>query len=191
MIREKGMTLVEIIITMGISVVVGGLLTVIMVNSAGLYYKQSSKMTEGLNINDTLSKVRATIKESSSVATSFTSGATIYTSGPTQLVLKVPSLDASNNIIFQTFDYHIFFLDSGKLRFKIYPDSLSSRKSADQIFSTLVDTLSFKYLDNLAPPNEVTPSIAKKVLIFLSLKQKSGANFEKISATSEGYLRND
>ena len=188
---KKGLTLVELLITMGISIIIGGLLTVIILNSAGLYYKESSKLTEGLNINDTLTKVRETIKESSSIATSYTQGSTTYTSGTTQLVLKVPSLDSSNNIISNTFDYFVFFLDTNKLRFKTFPDALSARKSQDQIFTTLLDSLSFKYLDNLNPPNEVTPNSAKKVLITIALKQKSGAKIETIIATSEAYLRND
>ena len=183
----KGLTLIEVLISMGIAVVVGVLLLAIIVNSAGIFTKQSSKLSQGLNTNDALSKVRETIREANSVASSFT----IYTSGATQLLLKVPSIDSSNNIIADTFDYFIFFLDQKKLRLKTFPDTLSSRKPQDQIFSNNVDSLNFKYFDSAAPPSEVAPTSARKIRVSLTLRQKSGAEYETNTATSEASLRND
>ena len=189
--NQKGLTLIEVLMTMVIAGGVGGLLVIIIVNSAGLFSKETSKLQQGLNINDALFEVRRSIKEASSVAPFFTFGSFTYTSGPTQLVLKISSIDSSNNIIANTFDYFVFFLDTNKLRFKTFPDQTSSRKAQDQIFSNLVDSLSFKYQDASNPPNEVAPNIASKVTISLTLRQKSGANYETQTATSEANLRND
>lgn len=187
----RGLTLVEVLIAVGIATIVSALLVVIMVNSAGLFYQESSKLTAGLNINDALSKIRSSIKESSAVVSSYTSGLTSYTTGATQIVLKIPSVDSLGNIISDTFDYSIFFLDQTKLRFKLFPDAQSSRKPQDQIFSTSVDSLSFKYFDSQNPPSEVTPTSAFKVRISLTLKQKNGGSLETNTATSEAGLRND
>lgn len=189
--RGRGFTLVEVLLAAGIGVIASTLLLVIMVNSTGLYFKESSKLQEGLNTNDALARVRASIKESNSVAASYTSGTTTYTSSTTQIVLKSPSIDSSGNIISNTFDYTVFFLDQTKLRFKLFPNSLSSRKSQDQIFSTFVDSLNFKYLDSQNPPSEVAPTSAKKIKLALRLKQKNGLDIEVITATSEANLRND
>ena len=41
-LRSKGLTLLEVIIAMGIAGLTGGLLILIIVNSAGIFYKQSS-----------------------------------------------------------------------------------------------------------------------------------------------------
>lgn len=185
----RGLTLVEVLIAMGIATIVGGLLLVIMVNSAGLFYKQSSKVEQGLGINDALAKVRQTIKETSSIAASYTDGSTTYTSGEQQIVLKIPSIDGSGNVISNTFDYFVFFLDQTKLRFKIFKDATSTRGVANQIFSTNVDSLKFQYLDLTGA--EVTPISAVKVRITLTLKQKAGAGYEQNTATSEANLRND
>lgn len=186
---KRGLTLVEVLIAMGIATIVGGLLLVIMVNSAGLFYKQSSKVEQGLGINDALGKIRESVKQASSVASSYTSGSTTYTSGASQLVLKVPAIDSAGNIISDTFDHYVFYKDEAKLRFKIFPDLTSIRKSADQIFSTNADSLLFQYYDSLS--SEVTPSSAVKVKITLSLRQKAGADYETNIATSEANLRND
>lgn len=175
---------------MGIASVVGALLLVIIINSAGIFYTESSKLTEGLNINDTLSKLRETIKQSSAIIVSLTQGGDTYTSGVTEVVFKVPSIDSSNNIISSTFDYFVFFLDNNKLRFRTFPDALSFRKAQDQIFSNNVDNLHFQYYNLANPPVEVMPINAAKVKITLTLKQKNGLNYEKTTATSEANLRN-
>lgn len=188
--KEKGLSLLEVLIVLGVSIIVGGLLLVIIVNSAGVFYKQSAKVQEGLNINDALSKFRSVIKESKVVAASFTQGAT-YTSGASQLVLKVPSIDSSKNIIADTFDHFVFLLDQKKLVLKTFPAAQSSRVAQDQIFSTVVDSLLFQYLSSANPPVEVTPTSASKIRLTLTLKQKTGAGFQTQTATSEANLRND
>lgn len=188
---RSGLTLVEVLVAAGIASVVGVLLLAIIVNSAGLFYKQSSKIEQGLGANDALAKIRTSIKEAQSIASGYPESSPIYTSGATQLVLKLASLDSSGNIISSTFDYFVFFLDQAKLRFKVFPATSSQRKSVDQIFSTNVSSLEFKYLNSATPPVEVLPTSATKVKITLSLKQKSGGDYEQSVATSEAFLRND
>lgn len=189
--KDKGLTLVEVLVTISIAIVAGILLVAIIVNSAGIYHKESSKLSQGLNINDALSMIRSTIKSSSAIQASFIGDSITYTSSATQLILKIASIDASGNIIDQVFDYYVFFLDNTKLKLKTFPDPLSSRKGQDQIFSTNVDNLNFQYLNSSNPPLEVTPSSATKVKISLTLNIKSGADYEIKTATSEASLRND
>lgn len=181
-LSAKGLTLVEVLIAMGIAVIVGVLLVVIMVNSTGLYYQQSSKLQGGLNSNDALNRVRQSIKEASSIDP---------LSSSEQLVLKIASIDSSGNIIDNNFDDFIFLKDQNKLRFKIIPNVLSTRKSQDQIFSTNVESITFQYFNLANPPVEVSPQLAGKIRVSLTLKQKSGADYEINLATSEASLRND
>ena len=190
-VRESGFTIVEVLISMLIASIVGGLLVVIMVNSFGLFYKQSSKVEEGLNINTALSSIQNNIKDASSIAISFTKGSETYTSGQNQLVLTVPSIDSSNNIIASTYDYFVLFQDTNMLRYKVFVDSVSKRKPQDQIFSTSVNNLVIKYFNLASPPVEVSPSNARKVRVTVFLKQKIGISFETTTATTEANLRND
>lgn len=188
---KKGFTLLELVITMGLVSVVGLLLVVIIVNSTGVFYKESSKLSEGLNINDTLSSIRSIIKQSNGVVATYTDGSITYSSGTTQLILKLSSIDSSNNLIPNTYDYFVYFLDQKKLRLKSFPDPASVRKKQDQIFSTIADLVLFQYFNLSNPPLEVSPSTASKVKITITLRQKSGANYETKTATSEATLRND
>lgn len=189
--NRSGLTLIEVILSMGITVIIGVLLVVIIVNSTSLFTKQASNIQEGLNINDTLSNIRGNIKQASAVVVSYTSGGATYTTGASQLVLKVASIDSSGNILSNIFDYFIFYLDQKTIHLKIFPDPSSSRKSADRIFSTSVDNLKFQYLNSAAPPVEVVPINATKVRVSLALKQKVGLSFATSMATSEANLRND
>lgn len=176
---------------MGIATVAGVLLLVIIVNSAGLFTEQSSKVQEGLNINDALSALRGDIKQASSVAVSYTEGSTTYSSSASQLVLKVSSVDSSGNIIDNVFDYFVLYLDQGAIHLKIFPDATSSRKAADSILSTIVDSLRFQYLNSANPPVEVAPASAAKIRVTLTLNKRIGTNFEISTATTEANLRND
>lgn len=171
---QTGLTLVEILIAMGIATVAGVLLLVIIVNSAGLFSQQSSKVQEGLNINDALSQVRGSIKQASIISDQ---------SGSNQLVLKILSLDSAGNIIENTYDDFIFMVDQKNLHFKTIPDPLSSRKTGDRILANNVDNLKLQYFNSATPPLEVAPTSATKVRITLILKQNI--------ATSEASLRND
>lgn len=187
----KGLTLIEVLVAMGIATVAGVLLVVIMVQSAGLFTDQSSKVQQGLNINDALLQVRSSIKQANAVASEYTDGGSTYTTGGNQLVLKVSSIDSSGNIINNTFDYFIVLKDQNLLRFKIFPDPASFRQAADRIFSTSLDDLVLGYFNSATPPIEVIPQDASKVRITLTLKQKVGVNYETQTATSEANLRND
>lgn len=186
-----GFTLVELILAIGISSVVGVLLLVIIVNSTGLFYNQSSKLSEGLNINDALSKIKSSVRLANSVASSYTNEQSTFTSGETQLVFKVSSIDSANNIIPDVYDYYVFYLNQKQLRLKVFPDTSSFRKAQDQIFSTNVDSLKFQYFDSASPPGEVAPNIASKIRVTLTLKQNSGLGSIINTATAEANLRNN
>lgn len=189
---EKGLTLVEVLTTLAIATVVVTLLVVIMINTGGLFTKQSSKVEQGLSVNDALGKINLNVRQSSGVAPTYST----YTSGTQLLVLKIPSIDSSGNVVTNTFDHFIFLLDSSigsgqVLRFKVFPNSASSRGSVDQILSNNVDLINFEYFDSQNPPQSTQPNLAKKVRITLSLRQKTGAGYEQNIATSEANLRND
>lgn len=178
----KGLTLIEILIAMGIATVAGVLLLVIIVNSAGIFNVQSAKVESGLNINEAFSKFRVSVKQSNAISDQ---------SNSSQLVLKVSSLDPDGNIIDNTYDDFIFMVDQKKLRFKITPNVLSSRKETDSILAYNIESINFQYFNSENPPLEVTPVNATKVRLTLNLKQKTGADFETNVATSEANLRND
>lgn len=190
--RSWGFTLIEVLIVVGIATVVASLLVVIIANSAGLFYKQSAKVGQGLGVNDALAKFRQIVKESNSIASGYPPGPSpAYTTSATEIVLKIPSIDALGNVITGVFDYFVFRKEEDKFKLKIFPDIQSSKKSQDQILATNVNGVLLHYFDSQNPPQEVAPTSATKVKMTLNLRQKSGADYEEHIATSEASLRND
>lgn len=189
---SNGFTLVELLVTTGVIVVAGVLLLAVLVNSTGIYYKESSKIGQGLNSNDALNSIRQYVKGASAIAATYqVDELTSLVTNSSQLVLKLPSVDSNENIIPDVFDYFVFLKEEDKLRLRSYPDIQSSRLTIDQILSSNVESLLFQYFDLGLPPQEVEAQLAVKIKVTLNLKQKNGLGFEENISTSEASLRND
>lgn len=189
-LSTKGFTLFETIIAISVSIVIGTILLLIFVNSTDIFYHQNTKLQQGVDLNNSLSKVRTTIREAVSVVSSYPTGfSPEYTSSDSELVLSLLSVDSSGNLISDTYDYAVFTREHDLLRFKIFPDVQSQRKVTDQVLSKNVDGIKFNYLGEAG--SEVAPPEAVKVMITLTLRQKSGLREEINVATSEANLRNN
>ncbi len=187
---SNGFTLVELILATTVASIVGGLLIMLLVNSTGLFFQQSSRVTQGVGLNDSMSRISSSIKEAKAVASGYPAGSSpTYTSGTTQLVIQIPSIDSSGNIIGSTYDYDVYFVDQSRLMFKRFPDAASKRQSANQVLTGNVNSVKFDYFDSAGL--SVTPTVAVKVRATLTLKQKAGYSNETNVATSEANLRND
>lgn len=190
-LKQTGMTLIEVLVVIFILLATGGLLLAIISDSSWLFFKQSSKISQGMGVNDALMTVRQNIKGAGFVAQTYSDGPTVYTSGPNQLILGVSSYDSSGNIITNINDYFVFFKDQSYLRLKIFPDALSERKPQDQVLASFVDNVVFEYFNSASPPLAVAPNLATKIKATLILKQSTLSNIQQTIATSEASLRND
>lgn len=173
-----------------VAVLISGALLGILLNNTNLFYQESAQVQQGLGLNDSLGAVRSYLKQSAGVVSQYPlSGAPTFMTGANILVLKLPSVDVQGNSIENVFDFVIFYQDQNFFKMKILVDGASSRSAADQILTSGVDQLYFKYFDSTG--NEITPASATKVRATLSLKQKAGATSKVNVATSEASLRND
>lgn len=188
--RQRGFTLVELIIASTVAVVISGLLLVIMVNSTGLFYEQSTKVSQGVNVNDALSSVRQTARSAISVSSQYPEvGTAEHVSSQTAVIFKVSSIDQEGNIIPSAEDYIIYYLSNERLIEVVLPNVQSSRKNKSRVLSNTVEILIFEYLNSSDDP--VVPDTADKVKITLGLKQLTSGNNHTHIATSEANLRND
>ncbi len=185
----RGFTLPEVITVTLVAVIIGGLVLGIMVQNTRLFVQESEKVTQGLGLNDALIKIKSSIKEASSVASSYPQASPEFITGASEIVLKLPSIDSSGSIIDNTFDHIVFTKLSGKLYFKLFPNSLSTRAAVDQLLAKSVEGVDFRYFD--ISGNEVAATSAVKVRVSVSLKQNVGLNIQTSTATTEANLRND
>lgn len=186
---HKGFTLLEVIIATGVAAIVGSLILGILVNSTGVYYQQSAKIEQGVDLNNALANIQKSITNAAAIASSYPeTGTPLYTTGNDQLVIKVSSVDSSNNIIANSYDYFVYTVNAGQLHLIIYPDPKSSRQLRDQILALNVSNISFGYLDSADSP--VGINAATKVKVTLTVQQKAGSNYRQSIATTEATLKN-
>lgn len=187
--QQIGLSLIEMIIAMAIVSVLGLMLASILVNTTGVFHEQSAVINQGVNLNDILSKIKSNIKVSQNVAIGYPEVAPEFTSSSSQLVLKLPAIDTSSNIINNVFDYFVYQVNQSKLSEKIFPNPQSARITLDLVILTNVDKIVFEYFNEL---NEVVaPENAKKVRVTLTIKQKAGILDKMSIATAEAYLKNN
>ena len=110
------------------------------------------KVNQGLSVNQATQELTDLIKASAGVATQYpATGTHQFTTGSNVLILKLPSVSASGQIIDEVFDYAIITKEpagSKILKIKIFPDNLSTRKSADKVVSTSLKNVNFTYLNS-------------------------------------------
>lgn len=187
--KEKGLTLVEILIALTLTILMSGLLLAILVNSTNVFRNQSVKIEQGMDINDTLSKIRESVKGANAVIEKYQDGVTLYTSSDQTVVLKQSSVDSSGSIIPSTDDYVIFTLEEKKLWLKIFPNAQSVKKRHDELLATGVESIKFEYFDD---NNLISlPKDAGKVKVTIKLLQKNGLDIQALTATSDASLRNN
>lgn len=188
----RGFSLPEVIIVSAIAGVVGILMVGFLVQNNGVYLTQSSKVTQGLSLNDASGNIDNAIKSASSVATEYPVGSPQYTSGTNTLVLELPSIDSQSSIIDNTFDYTVITRDPQKpnvLRKLTFPNASSTRKSENLVLSTTLSQISFMFYDSNG--NITSPSTASRVNYTINLSQKAGYGNQTSNLSGQASLKNN
>ncbi len=187
----KGFTLIEVLVAAATASVAGVLLITVLVQNNGLVYDQSAKVSQSLNLNDTTSQINDLVKNASAIVTTNLIGSPTYTTNAATLVLSLPSLDASGNIISDTFDYAVITKDSDPQILKkiIFKAPASTRKVENKVLASKLDAVSFLYLDDNG--NTVSPTAATKINYTINLKQRIGVGNEQSSTSGQINLRNN
>lgn len=187
--KGKGFTLVEMVIAVAVAAIAGTLLIQLLIQSNGLFYQQTAKVNQGLKLNDTTLQIEADVKSAAAIAASYLS----FTTSSSTLVLKIPSLDASGNVIDQNYDFLVIYKDSTNpkiLRRRIFPSAPPSlRGSLNQVLLTNLSDITFLYYDKNGAI--VSPTAAAKINFTLNASTPIGLNNQQASASGEVSLRND
>lgn len=189
-IFNQGFTLVEILIASAIALIVGLFLTSILINNNGVFYKQSSLVNTGLSSNDVMSEIDKSITQAVSVAVAYPQDTPLYTTGANTLILKVPALGADGSIE-NVYDYIVIAKDASKnnvLRKKVFPDVSSIRKAEDLVMTTILNSISFNYLNKAGVI--VEPQTATSVKTTLKVQSNFGAVSSDGSSSAVTTLKN-
>lgn len=186
----RGFTLLETVIASLGALIIGTMLAAIMVNNNGVFYQQNSLLGEGLSLNDATRKIEENIRQAAGAAVGYPEGSPTYTSGPSVLVLKLPSLSPTG-VLADAYDYAVVAPDSSNpkiLRLVIFPDSRSTRPKAETVLTTLLSSIEFSYLDKNSNP--VPPSSATTIALKLTVLSRTGTVGSSQSSLTVTSLRN-
>lgn len=191
-ISKKGFSLVEMLITLAIAGVAGAILMMIMIQTNNTFFQQSAKVSQGVGLNDTFSRINQAVRSASFIAEKYPLDAPIYFSGSETLVLAYSSLDANNKPISGIYDYLIISKDAQNpaiLREQFFPNPASTRKAENRVLLTNLSFLRFSYLGSNS--ELMNPVLAKKVEFAVKVTEKTGLSAEETSRSGEINLRND
>lgn len=190
--KNPGFTLIELLIIITVSVIAGSLLVATLVTSNSLFINQSSKVSQGLSLNDSVSEISELIKLSSSIVPSYPVSSPQYFTNDHTLVLAIPSIDTSGQVIVDTYDYTVIAKDTNKpniLRLNLFPDPTSSRKSQNKVLATNLSEITFIYLDNNNNPISIAQAV--KVNFTINLTENNGLSSQTGSASGLINLKNN
>ncbi len=188
----KGLSLLEVLIGMTVAAVAGGLIINLMVSSNRIFINQTNQVSQGLSLNQSAREITNLIKSSSGISSQYPStGTPQFITDSDTLVLKLPSLSSGGQIIDSVFDYAVISADSSNLailRKYIFPGPGSVRKSENQVLSTSLNTLNFRYLDKSNNPAGVVETV--RVNFSLTLKVSGGLSEKESSASGTVNIKN-
>jgi type II secretory pathway pseudopilin PulG len=142
---QKGFTIVETLIVLAIFIVMTVTLGYLYVGyNKSFVYVQATVDVAG-SAGSVVSEVSDAVKQATRVVTSHTFSSTNRTTGANVLVVELPSIDSSGNILAGDFDYVAFYMTGVNVYMAIDADSSSSRTSVTKILSDTGQSLGFTY----------------------------------------------
>ncbi len=141
----KGFTLIETVIVIAFSAVMMLAIAVLAFNFNKIsLYNQASIKSSG-SASALIREIEDLVFSASEVLASHTFSGSVYSSSQGVLVLEIPSVDVSGNVISNTYDYAVFYVTGTNAYRILETNALSSRSSGTKILSTTISALTFSY----------------------------------------------
>lgn len=188
----KGWSLLEVLISVTIAAVAGGLIINLMVSSNKLFFDQSAQISHGLSLNQAKLEITDLIKSCAGIVTQYPpSGMAQYTTDSNTLVIKLPAISSGGDVIESVYDYAVIEADTAKptvLRKQIFKDTGSYRNPENKVLSTSLANLYFNYLDINNVPVAVDQAV--RVNFIITLSTKSGFSENESSGSGTVNIKN-
>lgn len=162
--KNRGFTLVEIVLVLGLMALILLALTTLFINHNSIYNFQQGFIKTAGSGRTSLNEITLYTAQGYRVLASQTINSTSYTSGPTVLVLQLPSIDSSGLVINGSWDYVAFYTSGSQLLRQSQSAVGSARPTGARLLSQSVSAISFAY-DN------IDFSLVKKVSIDLQTQE--------------------
>lgn len=155
---KQGFTLIEVIITMALTVVMLIAFTSLFRAFNATYSYQQAWSGTTNSAGSILRAVEAAARPANAVLASHAFLQGTYTSDAGTLVLELPAVDASGNVLADKHDYVTFYLDATTAYRLVEVDPGSARRAGRSTIGTMVTSLAFTY-------NDPSPALAAQVSV--------------------------
>jgi type II secretory pathway pseudopilin PulG len=183
----RGFSLVEAITVIGIMTIVLVMVTQIFSVTYDVFVKQTARTENETGAVLAARTVADLTRGASAVMTSQVINGTTYTTGADTLVLKLPAIDSSNNVLAATYDYVAIYRD-GTLTTKIFSDTdaaaSSRRVDGKKLVTAYNQTMRFRY-------NDPDVSKATRVQAYLVNQQTTRSTTLTTKGWTAIFLRNN
>lgn len=181
--RQAGFTLIETLVTAAIVVILSWVLIGMYLNYTAFHARQGASLEMVLTAGQLANRLHMNAAQASTIADTHTFAGTAYTSSADTLVLQLPAVNASGDILPATYDYVAYYA-TGTIAYELIDANAGSiRLSGSKTLSTTVESLSFTY--------QASPSSSGWVEMDLQTETaSSSAATTTTHITERSYLRN-
>lgn len=150
--QNSGFTLIETIIVVALFAIMIVAIFGLFDYHAKIYKYQEALVRVSGSARSALNAIQFYTLQAHAVLASQTVNGTAYTSnGSSTMILQLPALNGSGNIISNTWDYVVFHVNGANLIETIQADPASSRNSGDVLLSDSLQSIVFTYDNNSFP----------------------------------------
>lgn len=176
-------SLAETVIATAVLIYILVALMVLYGNYSKSFSNQQTRIALGNSAREAVKELQSAALQADQIMDSHIFSGTIYTTDESTVVLEIPSIDESRNIVDGKYDYTVFYLTGKNFYRLIEADAASSRPSSFNKISDVVSTLAFTY-------NNLDLSQADKIETDIDMQKISGGQNVSYELHQEIYLRN-
>lgn len=165
--QRPGVSLVEVLVAIGITVIIFGILLGMYVSHGRLYLRTQAAVDLQDQLTMAMRAMGADAAVADGIVASRTINGTAYASSSSTVILSLPSIDAQDRPISGKEDYAVLYRDaanSARLLLTVVGDASSVRKSQTRQLSDSVKTCAFRY-------DSASATLATSVSVGLTLSK--------------------
>ena len=181
--NKKGFSLVEALLAIAIFIFILLALVIIYASYTKVYNYQQETVRVAGSARLAMNEIQSHALQASHIVQDRSFSGTVYGSDEDALVLEIPAIDESGDIISGQFDWVVFYKSGNSLYRLVEADADSRRTSGLTELSGAVETLSFSY-------NNADLSLASQVEMDIQVRTTTRGQTITHHLHQEIYLRN-
>ena len=182
--REKrAFTIIEVLVVIAIFSIVMMAVLELYLNFFKTYAIQNATINNSYSAGAILNETENLVHQANAIVGSKVVSGTSYTTGSTTIILEIPSITSSGDIVSGKYDYAVMYLASTGIYRVLSSDAASSRVSGRKLLSEVVNSFSLTY-------NSGTPALATRVIEDIVTQSQVKQQTLQTHLTGTVYLRN-